>query len=145
MTVLKYRDASGIQTLLDVTTMQNDVSGLKTMVSNLQSTVNALNAATNWMELATNCYYKKVGKLCFIQCDYITLSASTWNKLGTLPAGYRPVVTGLTGDFTNLSFPASLRGADNVGIMNVEVDGSVSMYATIASSYWSSFAVFHCA
>ena len=97
MTVLKYRGSGGaIKTLWEVTGTVSRIGAMETKTNNLQTTVNALNASSGWKRLSKNCWYKKVGLWCTIQCDYISLSASTWKTLGTLPAGYRPVVTGLT-------------------------------------------------
>lgn len=146
MTVLKYRGSDGaIKTLLDVTGTLSRIDALETKTNNLQTTVNALNASSGWKRLSRNCWYKKVGLWCIIQCDYISLSKSTWKTLGTLPAGYRPVITGLTDEFKVVSGAAFIRGADDVGLIEIDGSGVVSMYATVASEYWSASIVFPCA
>lgn len=130
MAVLKYRGSGGtIQTLLDVTGTLARIGALETKTNNLQTTVNALNASSGWT----------------VQCDYISLSASTWKTLGTLPAGYRPVVTGLTDEFKVVSGAAFHRGENNIGLIEIDGSGVVSMYATVASDYWSANIVFPCA
>lgn len=91
MAVLKYRGSGGtIQTLLDVTGTLARIGALETKTNNLQTTVNTLNASSGWKRLSNNCWYKKVGLWCTVQCDYISLSASTWKALGTLPADGLP-------------------------------------------------------
>lgn len=146
MAVLKYRGSGGtIQTLLDVTGTLARIGALETKTNNLQTTVNTLNASSGWKRLSKNCWYKKVGLWCTVQCDYISLSASTWKTLGTLPAGYRPVVTGLTDEFKVVSGAAFHRGANNIGLIEIDGSGVVSMYATVASKYWSASIVFPCA
>lgn len=138
MAVLKYRGSGGtIQTLLDVTGTLARIGALETKTNNLQTTVNTLNASSGWKRLSKNCWYKKVGLWCTVQCDYISLSASTWKTLGTLPAGYRPVITGLTDKFKVVSGAAFHRGENNIGLIEIDGSGVVSMYATVASDYWS--------
>lgn len=146
MTVLKYRGSGGtIQTLLDVTGTLARIGALETKTNNLQTTVNTLNASSGWKRLSKNCWYKKVGLWCTVQCDYISLSARTWKTLGTLPAGYRPVITGLTDEFKVVSGAAFYRGENNIGLIEINGSGVVSMYATVASDYWSANIVFPCA
>ncbi len=73
MTVLKYRGSNGaIKTLLDVTGTLSRIGALETKTNNLQTTVNALNASSGWKRLSKNCWYKKVGLWCTVQCDYIS-------------------------------------------------------------------------
>lgn len=95
--------------------------------------------------LSKNCWYKKVGLWCTVQCDYISLSASKWKALGTLPAGYRPVIKELTDEFKVVSGAAFNRGENNIGLIEINGSGVVSMYATVASDYWSANIVFPCA
>lgn len=129
MTVLKYRDSDGaIKTLLDVTGTLSRIGALETKTNNLQTTVNALNASSGWKRLSKNC-----------------LSAGKWKTLGTLPAGYRPVITGLTDEFKVVSGAAFHRGENNIGLIEINSSGVVSMYATVASDYWSASIVFPCA
>lgn len=146
MTVLKYRGSNGtIQTLLDVTGTLARIGALETKTNNLQTTVNALNASSGWKRLTKNCWYKKVGLWCIVQCDYISLPASKWKTLGTLPAGYRPVITGLTDDLKVVLGSAFHRGGNNIGLIEIDSSGAVSMYATFASDYWAASIVFPCA
>lgn len=146
MAVLKYRGSDGaIKTLLDVTGTLSHIDALETKTNKLQTTVNALNASSGWKRLSKNCWYKKVGLWCTVQCDYVSLPASKWKIFGTLPAGYRPVVTELTDEFKVVSGAAFNRGENNIGIIEIDGSGVVSMYATVASDYWSANIVFPCA
>lgn len=153
MAVLKYRGSGGtIQTLLDVTgtlarigALETKTNNLQTTVNTLQTTVNTLNASSGWKRLSKNCWYKKVGLWCTVQCDYISLSARKWKTIGTLPAGYRPVITGLTDEFKVVSGAAFNRGENNIGLIEIDGSGVVNMYATVASDYWSANIVFPCA
>lgn len=79
MAVLKYRGSGGtIQTLLDVTGTLARIGALETKTNNLQTTVNTLNASSGWKRLSKNCWYKKVGLWCTVQCDYVSgLEAKT--------------------------------------------------------------------
>lgn len=146
MSAIKYRNSNGsYTTLLDVTSVLSRISSLETKANSLQSSVNALQASSGWKRLSNNCWYKKVGLWCTVQCDYISLSASTWKTLGTLPAGYRPVITGLTDRFKVVSGAAFHRGENNIGLIEINGSGAVSMYAPVASDYWSASIVFPCA
>lgn len=146
MAVLKYRDSGGtIQTLLDVTGTLARIGALETKTNNLQTTVSTLNASSGWKRLSKNCWYKKVGLWCTVQCDYISLPANKWKTLGTLPAGYRPAIKGLADEFKVVSSAAFHRGENNIGLIEVNESGMVSMYASVASDYWSANIVFHCA
>lgn len=75
MAVLKYRGSNGtIQTLLDVTGTLARIGALETKTNNLQTTVNTLNASSGWKRLSKNCWYKKVGLWCIVQCDYMEVA-----------------------------------------------------------------------
>lgn len=145
MTILKYRGASGVQTLIDITATLNDISNLKTRTSSLEGKVSVLDVATGWTRLSYNCFYKKIGKICFVQCDYMTLEARIWKTIGTLPAGYRPIATGLSDDVDKVMNAAVHRGDNNVGIIQVSSDGKVEMFSTVASNYWAASISFPCA
>ena len=145
MSAIKYRNSNGsYTTLLDVTSVLSRISSLETKANSLQSSVNALQASSGWKKLTTNCFYKKVGTWCVVQCDYISLSANKWKTLGTLPSGYRPVMTGVSGDVKGISGTANNRGENNVGIIDISPSGSVDMYATVSSDYWTATVAFPC-
>lgn len=138
MPVLKYRGSSGIVTLLDIT-------GTLNRISTLESNTATLSASSGWRRLSANCYYKKVGLWCVVQCDYISLTASTWKTLGTLPSGYRPILTGLGDDISTITGAAFHRGQNNIGMIRVDSSGAVEMFATVASNYWGASLAFPCA
>lgn len=146
MAVLKYRGSGGtIQTLLDVTGTLARIGALETKTNNLQTTVNTLNASSGWKRLSKNCWYKKVGLWCTVQCDYISLSASTWKTLGTLPTGYRPILTGLGDGVSSVTGAAFHRGQNDIGMIKIDSNGAVEMFATVASNYWGACIAFPCA
>lgn len=59
-------------------------------------------------------------------CDYVSSTAKTNNKLGTLPAGCRPARTVL-----GMAYP---RGSNSSGQITVKPDGEVSLYTFEGSS-----------
>ena len=117
MPVLKYRGSSGIVTLLDITGTLNRIATLESDTTTLKSSVSTLSSSSGWRKLSTNCYYKKVGLWCIVQCDYISLSASTWKTLGTLPTGYRPILTGLGDGVSSVTGAAFHRGQNDIGMI----------------------------
>lgn len=52
---------------------------------------------------------------------------------------------GLTDKFKVVSGAAFHRGENNIGLIEIDGSGVVSMYATVASDYWSANIVFPCA
>lgn len=55
------------------------------------------------------------------------------------------MITGLTDKFKVVSGAAFHRGENNIGLIEIDGSGVVSMYATVASDYWSANIVFPCA
>ena len=55
------------------------------------------------------------------------------------------MITGLTDEFKVVSGAAFHRGDNNIGLIEIDDSGVVSMYATVASDYWSANIVFPCA
>lgn len=55
------------------------------------------------------------------------------------------MITGLTDEFKVVSGAAFHRGENNMGLIEINGSGMVSMYATVASDYWSANIVFPCA
>lgn len=72
------------------------------------------------------CAYRRSGGLVCVVCDYLSSTAKTSKKLGTLPAGCRPARTVL-----GMAYP---RGANSCGQITVDPDGEVSLYTFEGSS-----------
>lgn len=72
------------------------------------------------------CAYRRSGGLVCVVCDYVSSTAKTNKKLGTLPAGCRPARTVL-----GMAYP---RGANSCGQITVDPDGKVSLYTFEGSS-----------
>lgn len=72
------------------------------------------------------CAYRRSGGLVCVVCDYLSSTAKTNKKLGTLPAGCRPARTVL-----GMAYP---RGANSCGQIAVDPDGEVSLYTFEGSS-----------
>lgn len=72
------------------------------------------------------CAYRRSGGLVCVVCDYVSSTAKTNKKLGTLPAGCRPARTVL-----GMAYP---RGANSCGQITVDPDGEVSLYTFEGSS-----------
>ena len=72
------------------------------------------------------CAYRRSGGLVCVVCDYLSSTAKTNKKLGTLPAGCRPARTVL-----GMAYP---RGANSCGQITVDPDGEVSLYTFEGSS-----------
>lgn len=66
------------------------------------------------------CAYRRSGGLVCVVCDYLSSTAKTNKKLGTLPAGCRPARTVL-----GMAYP---RGSNSSGQITVDPDGEVSLY-----------------
>lgn len=72
------------------------------------------------------CAYRRSGGLVCVVCDYVSSTAKTYKKLGTLPAGCRPARTVL-----GMAYP---RGTNSSGQITVEPDGKVGIYTFEGSS-----------
>lgn len=72
------------------------------------------------------CAYRRSGGLVCVVCDYVSSTAKTNKKLGTLPSGCRPARTVL-----GMAYP---RGANSCGQITVDPDGEVSLYTFEGSS-----------
>lgn len=72
------------------------------------------------------CAYRRSGGLVCVVCDYVSSTAKTNKKLGTLPAGCRPARTVL-----GMAYP---RGSNSSGQITVDPDGEVSLYTFEGSS-----------
>lgn len=72
------------------------------------------------------CAYRRSGGLVCVVCDYVSSTAKTYKKLGTLPAGCRPARTVL-----GMAYP---RGANSCGQITVDPDGEVDLYTFEGSS-----------
>lgn len=72
------------------------------------------------------CAYRRCGCLVSVVCDYVSSTAKTNKKLGTLPAGCRPARTVL-----GMAYP---RGSNSSGQITVDPDGEVSLYTFEGSS-----------
>lgn len=72
------------------------------------------------------CAYRRSGGLVCVVCDYVSSTAKTNKKLGTLPAGCRPARTVL-----GMAYP---RGSNSCGQITVDPDGEVSLYTFEGSS-----------
>ena len=72
------------------------------------------------------CAYRRSGGLVCVVCDYVSSTAKTNKKLGTLPAGCRPARTVL-----GMAYP---RGSNSSGQITVDPDGKVSLYTFEGSS-----------
>lgn len=72
------------------------------------------------------CAYRRSGGLVCVVCDYLSSTAKTYKKLGTLPAGCRPARTVL-----GMAYP---RGSNSCGQITVDPDGKVSLYTFEGSS-----------
>ena len=88
---------------------------------------------TQWHQVNAYLNYKCVFKNVTIygsSAGDVTLAASSWTNIGTLPAGYRPT--------QEVYFMAILRGTNSPAYGKVQADGIVSIYngTTSAQSYW---------
>lgn len=72
------------------------------------------------------CAYRRSGGLVCVVCDYVSSEAQTYKRLGTLPAGCRPVRTVL-----GMAYP---RGGNSCGQITVDPDGKVNLYTFEGSS-----------
>lgn len=72
------------------------------------------------------CAYRRSGGLVCVVCDYLSTTAKTTKKLGTLPVGCRPKMTVL-----GMAYP---RGSNSCGQITVDPDGEVSIYTFEGSS-----------
>ena len=72
------------------------------------------------------CAYRRCGCLVSVVCDYVSTTAKTTKKLGTLPVGCRPKMTVL-----GMAYP---RGSNSCGHITVDPDGEVSIYTFEGSS-----------
>ena len=72
------------------------------------------------------CAYRRSCGLVCVVCDYLSSTANTFKKLGTLPAGCRPARTVL-----GMAYP---RGSNSCGQITVDPDGEVTLYTFEGSS-----------
>lgn len=72
------------------------------------------------------CAYRRCGCLVSVVCDFVSTTAKTSKRLGTLPVGCRPAM-GVLG----MAYP---RGANSCGQITVDPDGTVNLYTFEGSS-----------
>ena len=72
------------------------------------------------------CAYRRCGCLVSVVCDYLSSTAKTTKKLGTLPVGCRPKMSVM-----GMAYP---RGNNSSGQITVDPDGDVSIYTFEGSS-----------
>lgn len=72
------------------------------------------------------CAYRRCGCLVSVVCDYLSSTAKTIKKLGTLPVGCRPKMSIL-----GMAYP---RGTNSCGQITVDPNGTVNLYTFEGSS-----------
>lgn len=72
------------------------------------------------------CAYRRCGCLVSVVCDYVSTTAKTSKRLGTLPVGCRPAMSVI-----GMAYP---RGTNSSGQLTVTADGTVSLYTFEGSS-----------
>lgn len=122
-----YTDVTDdLENLTNITSnLQQDTSDISAIIASMQNQIAALSADTGWVTIGNNLRYRKKGNT--VSVLVLTLKASSWTSVGTLPAGTRPPVNLFLTGFAN----------ESTAVANayIRTDGAVYVYGTNNNLY----------